>query len=53
MSSPLRFSSFSFSRLRARAYRLTTFVSALENPSTCIPPSMVEMPLAKEWMDSW
>ena len=53
MSSPLRFSSFSFRRLRARAYRLTTLVRALEKPSTCIPPSMVEMPLAKEWIDSW
>ena len=53
MSSPLRFSSFSFKRLRARAYWFTPLVRALENPSTCMPPSMVEIPLAKEWIDSW
>ena len=46
MSSPSRFSSFSLSRFLARAYLLTTLVSAVLKPSTCMPPSMVEMPLA-------
>ena len=46
MSSPSRFSSFSLSRFLARAYLFTTVVSAVLKPSTCMPPSMVEMPLA-------
>ena len=46
MSSPRRLSSFSFSRFFARAYLLMTDVSAVLKPSTCIPPSIVEMPLA-------
>ena len=46
MSSPRRFSSFSLSIPLARAYLLTTVVSAVRKPSTCIPPSVVEMPLA-------
>ena len=37
----------------ARAYLLTTLVRAFLKPSSCMPPSMVEMPLAKEWMLSW
>ena len=50
MSSPRRFSSFSFSVPLARAYLLATLVRDFLNPSSCIPPSMVEMPLANEWM---
>ena len=50
MSSPRRFSSFSFNVPLARAYLLATLVRDFLNPSSCIPPSMVEMPLAKEWM---
>ena len=46
MSSPSRFSSFSLSRFLARAYLLMTDVSAARKPSTCMPPSIVEMPLA-------
>ncbi len=46
MSSPSRFSSFSLSSPLARAYRLRTAVNALRKPSMCIPPSVVEMPLA-------
>ena len=46
MSSPVRFGSFSLSRFFALAYLLTTVVSAVLKPSTCMPPSMVEMPLA-------
>ena len=45
-------SSFSLSRSLARAYLLTTVVSAFLKPSSCMPPSMVLMPLAKEWMPS-
>jgi len=52
MSSPMRFSSFSFSRPLVRAYRLMTFVRAFLKPSSCIPPSWVLMVLAKEWIDS-
>ena len=53
MSSPRRFSSFSLSSLTAeRAYLLTTLVRAFLKPSTCMPPSPVVMPLAKEWMPS-
>ena len=52
MSSPRRLSSFSLSRFLARAYLLTTVVSAARKPSTWVPPSMVLMPLAKEWMPS-
>ena len=52
MSSPARFSSFSLSRFLARAYLLTTLVMALRKPSSCMPPSMVAMPLAKEWRPS-
>ena len=48
MSSPRRLSSFSFSRPLARAYLLTTLVRPFLKPSSCIPPSMVLMPLAKE-----
>ena len=36
-----------------RAYLLTTLVSALRKPSSCVPPSGVSMPLANEWMPSW
>ena len=36
-----------------RAYLLTTLVRAFLKPSSCMPPSMVAMPLAKEWMPSW
>ena len=50
MSSPRRLSSFSFSVPLARAYLLATLVRDFLNPSSCMPPSMVEMPLAKEWM---
>ncbi len=50
MSSPSRLSSFSFNVPLARAYLLVTLVSAFLKPSSCIPPSIVEMPLAKEWM---
>ncbi len=46
MSSPVRLSSFSLSRFFARAYLFSTVVSAVRKPSTCIPPSMVEMLLA-------
>ena len=46
MSSPVRFGSFSLSRFLALAYLLTTVVRAVLKPSTCMPPSMVEMPLA-------
>ena len=46
MSSPSRFSSFSFNPPEARAYLFTTEVSAVLKPSTCMPPSTVEMPLA-------
>ena len=48
MSSPRRFSSFSLSSgcLPERAHSLTTRVSADLKPSTCMPPSMVAMPLA-------
>ncbi len=52
MSSPWRFSSFSLSRVLARAYLLTTLVRAFLKPSSCMPPSMVLMPLAKEWRPS-
>ena len=52
MSSPWRFSSFSLSRPLARAYLLTTLVSDFRKPSTCMPPSMVAMPLAKLWRPS-
>ena len=46
MSSPRRLSSFSLSSVLALAYLLSTDVSAVLKPSTCIPPSVVEMPLA-------
>ena len=52
MSSPRRLSSFSLSRPLARAYLLTTLVRAFLKPSSCMPPSMVAMPLAKEWRPS-
>ena len=47
MSSPWRFSSFSLRRPLARAYLLTALVRAFLKPSSCMPPSMVLMPLAK------
>ena len=50
MSSPRRLSSFSFRVPLARAYLLATLVRDFLNPSSCMPPSMVEMPLANEWM---
>ena len=46
MSSPSRFSSFSLRAPEARAYLLSTEVSAVLKPSTCMPPSTVEIPLA-------
>ena len=52
MSSPWRFSSFSLRRPLARAYLLTTLVSDFLKPSSCMPPSMVAMPLAKLWRPS-
>jgi len=52
MSSPERLSSRSFKRFAARAYLLTTLVRDFLKPSSCMPPSMVLMPLAKEWMPS-
>jgi len=53
MSSPVRFSSFSFSWPFSRAYRLTVRVSAERKPDMCEPPSWVLMLLAKEKTDSW
>ena len=52
MSSPRRLSSFSFSKPLSRAYLLMTDVRAVLKPSTCIPPSVVEIPLAYPWMPS-
>ena len=52
MSSPWRFSSFSLRMPLALAYLLTALVRAFLKPSSCMPPSMVLMPLAKEWMPS-
>ena len=52
MSSPWRFGSFSLSRFLARACLLTTVVSAALKPSSWVPPSVVLMPLANEWMPS-
>ena len=52
MSSPWRFGSFSLSRFLARACLLTTVVRAALKPSSWVPPSVVLMPLAKEWMPS-
>ena len=37
---------------RTPAYSLTVRVRAARKPSTWVPPSMVLMPLAKEWMPS-
>ena len=47
-SSPMRLSSFSFSRPLARAHLLSTLVSAFFRPSSCMPPSCVLMVLANE-----
>ncbi len=47
-SSPMRFSSFSFTNPLARAYRLITFVRDFLRPSSCMPPSCVLMVLANE-----
>ena len=52
MSSPSRFSSFSFSTPLVRAYLLTTFVRPFFSPSTWVPPSTVAIPLAKPWRPS-
>ena len=46
ISSPRRFSSFSLRIFVDLAYLLTTDVSAVLKPSTCMPPSTVEMPFA-------
>ena len=43
MSSPRRFSSFSFRWPFCRAYRLSTLVRAFLKPSSCMPPSVVAM----------
>ena len=53
MSSPENGSSFSFRRPLSRAYLFTTLVRALRKPSSCIPPSVVPMLLAKLWSPSW
>ena len=54
MSSPSRFSSLpSFKSPFALAYLLTALVSAFLKPSSCMPPSLVAMPFAKEWSPSW
>ncbi len=47
-SSPIRFSSFSFSTPFARAHRFNTLVRAFFSPSSCMPPSWVLMVLANE-----
>ncbi len=39
-------------RFLANAYLLTAEVSAALNPSSCVPPSTVEIPLAKLCMPS-
>ena len=52
MSSPRRLSSFSLRRALPRAYLFTTLVRAFLKPSSCMPPSLVVMPLAKEWRPS-
>ena len=54
MSSPWsRSSRPSFMSAFAKAYRFTVAVRALRNPSSCMPPSTVAMPLAKLWIPSW
>ena len=51
-SSPERFSSLSLRMPFSRAYRLTRPVSAERKPSSWVPPSVVEIVLAKVWTDS-
>ena len=52
-SSPVRARSFlDFAGGCSLAYLLIVEVRAVLNPSSWVPPSMVEMPLAKEWMPS-
>ena len=52
MSSPVRFSSFSLRMPFSRAYRLTSEVIAARKPSSCVPPSVVEIVLAYVCTDS-
>ena len=52
MSSPRRLSSFSLMRPLARPYLFTAFVRAFLKPSSCMPPSVVAMLFANEWMPS-
>jgi hypothetical protein len=51
-SSPLRLSSFSFSRPLSFAYLFRAEVSAERKPDRCEPPSWVLMLLANEKTDS-
>ena len=51
-SSPIRLSSFSFRSPLPRACRLSTFVRAFLNPSSCMPPSWVLIVFANECSDS-
>jgi hypothetical protein len=54
MSSPLKFSSFSFQEVAVPGIAVDAVGQSLARiPSTCMPPSMVEIPLAKEWIESW
>ncbi|MNW54845.1 hypothetical protein D3C74_324680 [compost metagenome] len=52
MSSPVRLSSFSLMMALARAYSLTSEVMAARKPSSCVPPSVVEIVLANVCTDS-
>ncbi len=47
MSSPERLGSFSLRMFQVRANLLTSVVSAARNPSSCAPPSVVLIVLAK------